>query len=359
MYLINFVLYDLLNNVLCDFDFKHRCLRQKIEMNRYIVNLQRYVHIYEQSEIEFSPLHLLSSIKTPCLPQIHLTFHNSQLSMTESLNKEDVMESLTIQITERGNRRVEIESLLKLMSVAEFHQSLTLKGVRRCDHIVCVTSDQVWVSDRNKLILTNTTGVALHQVEDSCSHSYRGSYTVNSERELIYIDRNYNVNKLSKDMKTTTTIIQRTDSTWRPRCMCWSLSTGDLLVAMFKYRAGKVTRFNHNGQLTQTIQHDSTGLQLYCDPRYITENNNGDVVVSDWLSAVVVTDRGGRHRFSYTGHPSGSGLWSRGICTDALSHILVCDDRTNAVHIIDKDGQFLSHLLKKNPRNGCTTELEL
>uniref|UniRef100_A0A8W8LIM6 Uncharacterized protein n=1 Tax=Magallana gigas TaxID=29159 RepID=A0A8W8LIM6_MAGGI len=32
--------------------------------------------------------------------------HTSQLSMTESLNKEDVMESLSaIQITERGNRR--------------------------------------------------------------------------------------------------------------------------------------------------------------------------------------------------------------------------------------------------------------
>ncbi|XP_052692830.1 uncharacterized protein LOC128171121 [Crassostrea angulata] len=61
--------------------------------------------------------------------------------------------------------------------------------------------------------------------------------------------------------------------------------------------------------------------------------------------AVVVTECGGRHRFSYTGHPSGSGLDPCGICTDALSHILVCDDKTKTVQMIDKDGQFLSHLL--------------
>uniref|UniRef100_A0A8W8LNG2 Tripartite motif-containing protein 3 n=1 Tax=Magallana gigas TaxID=29159 RepID=A0A8W8LNG2_MAGGI len=92
---------------------------------------------------------------------------------------------------------------------------------------------------------------------------------------------------------------------------------------------------------------------LYRRPSYITENNNGDVVVSDSIfpsGAVVVTERGGRHRFSYTGHPSGSGLWPWGICTDALSHILVCDDRT--VQMLNKDGQFLSHLLTKSQEMG-------
>nr|XP_034319922.1 uncharacterized protein LOC117687466 [Crassostrea gigas] len=147
-------------------------------------------------------------------------------------------------------------------------------------------------------------------------------------------------------MKTTTTFIERTDNTWEPRCVYWSPSTGDLLVGMYreKPRTGKVTRYNQSGQLTQTIQSNNTGLGLYRKPNYITENNNGDVVVSD-DDAVVVTDRGGRHRFSYTGPPSGSGLVPWGICTDALSHILVCDVRTNTVQMLDRDGQFLSHLL--------------
>ncbi|XP_065929523.1 uncharacterized protein [Magallana gigas] len=274
------------------------------------------------------------------------------------LDKRHVMESLREIATpgtdtpQQGN-----QCLLKLMSLPKLLHSLTVTGVGSCCHISCVTSDLVWVSDNIcNLILTDTTGVPLHRVKGSCSDG--GFHTVNSENELIYIDRNYNINKLSKDMKTTTTFIERTDSTWRPRCVYWSPSTGDLLIGMC-YRhtdTGKVTRYNQSGQQTQTIQHDNTGRGLYRKPNYITENNNGDVVVSDskddLSGAVTVTERGGRHRFSYTGRPSGSRLDPHGICTDALSHILVCDGKTKTVQMLDKDGQFLSHLLTKSQEMG-------
>eukprot|EP00105_Crassostrea_gigas_P045876 XP_019930024.1 PREDICTED: uncharacterized protein LOC105346123 [Crassostrea gigas] len=276
-----------------------------------------------------------------------------------------VMESVSeiptpgTEIPQQGN-----QCLLKLMYPPKLLLSLTVTGVDRYYHISCVTSDRVWVSDDgNNLILTDTTGVPLHRVEDSCSGSFRGLHTVNSESELIYIDRNYNINKLSKDMKTTTTLVERTDSTWEPQSVYWSPSTGDLLVGMYYKRSktGKITRYNQRGQLTQTIQHDNTGRGLYRLPNYITENNNGDVVVSEhkvyesdffydyWVGAVVVTERGGRHRFSYTGPPLGSSvLQPCGICTDALSHILVCDNRNKTIQMLDKDGQFLSHLLTKS-----------
>ncbi|XP_065929402.1 uncharacterized protein [Magallana gigas] len=358
-HLIDYIQNDFMCNVFCDFDFKHRCLKQKKEMIRHIVSIQRYVRIYEQRRV-IRPLQFLSCVKT-ALSQIHPTLHTSQLSMTESLNKEDVMESLSaIQITERGNRRVGNQCLLKLTSGAELHQSLTVTGVDRCYHISCVTSDRVWVSDRENLILTDKTGVCLHRVEHSCRVLFGGLHTVNNESELIYINRNYNINKLSKDMETITTFIETTEYTWGPWCVYWSPSTGDLLVGMWcthRYTAtGKVTRYNQSGQLTQTIQHDNTGRGLYRQPLYITENNNGDVVLSDSINyksgAVVVTERGGKHRFSYTGHPSGSGLQPRGICTDGLSHILVCDDKTKTIQMLDKDGQFLSHLLTKSREIG-------
>eukprot|EP00105_Crassostrea_gigas_P040757 XP_019924905.1 PREDICTED: uncharacterized protein LOC105333353 [Crassostrea gigas] len=358
-HLIDYIQEDFMCNVFCNFDFKHRFLKQKKEMIMHIVSLQRYVHIYEQRKV-IRPLQFLSSIKT-ALPQIHPTLHTSQLSMTESLNKEDVMESLSaIQITERGNRHLGNQCLLKLTSVPELHQ---VTCVASCCHISCVTSDRVWVSDhRNILMLMDTSGISLHRVKDPCNHLFdrEGFHTVNSESELIYIDGNGNINKLSKDMKTTTTFIETTDSTWEPLCVYWSPSTGDLLVGMSRdgsyihTRTGKVTRYNQSGQLTQTIQHDNTRrrMRMYSKPNYITENNNGDVVVSDSYSAVVVTERGGRHRFSYTGPPSGSGLVPRGICTDALSHILVCDGETKTVQMLDKDGQFLSHLLTKSQEMG-------
>lgn len=67
---------------------------------------------------------------------------------------------------------------------------------------------------------------------------------------------------------------------------------------------------------------------IYIDPHYITENNNGDVVVADFDFAA---DGGGYYRFSYTGPPFGPRLQPHGVCTDALSHILVCDSGTNTI----------------------------
>lgn len=120
--------------------------------------------------------------------------------------------------------------------------------------------------------------------------------------------------------------------------------------------SGRVVRYNQNGQLTQTIQRDNTGQELFSKPIYIIENANEDVVVSDCKlfksGSLVVTDREGRHRFSYTGHPLELGLWPSGVCTDTLSHILVCDDKTKTVQMIEKYGQFLSHHLTDSQNLG-------
>lgn len=206
------------------------------------------------------------------------------------------------------------QCLWNMMSFPELLRIPTVEDVHCCYHIACVAEDRVWVSDdKSNLISANSTGGTLHKVEDLRFHSYGGlgSHTVNIERKLIYIDKHFNIKELSKDMKTNTIFIQRQDSTWEPQCMYSSQYTGDLLVAMYrdKTKESKVIRYNKGGQLTQTIQHDNTGFDLYREPKYITENNDGDVVVSDYdfeTAAVVVTDSNGRHRFSYTGHPQGS-----------------------------------------------------
>lgn len=205
----------------------------------------------------------------------------------------------------------------------------------------------------------NTQGVNLHNIEDlyhdGDSYSdYYGAHTVTNDGELIYLDMSSNINKMSKDMKTVTTLIKNTDATWMPLSLHWSSSTTDLLVGMYRKDtlAGKVSRYNQNGQLTQVLKHDNKGLWLYSLPNYITENSNGDIVVSNfdsiyWTGAVVVTESGGRHRFYYTGHPPELGLEPGGVCTDALSHILVCDKGTGTVQMLDRDGQFLLHLLRR------------
>ncbi|XP_061185529.1 uncharacterized protein LOC133193584 [Saccostrea echinata] len=217
-------------------------------------------------------------------------------------------------------------------------------GVNVSVHISLVTSDRVWISDRSNLILTNTAGEKLKHLTDIAN--LWGIHTVNRDGDLMYIDSEYNINKLSIVNEAKITFIKHT-APWEAWSVYSSSATGDLLVGMrHTYsKTGKVNRYNNIGQHIQTIEHKNTGEELYRLPIYLTENRNGDVIVSDWkLEALVVTERGGRYRFSYTGL-SGYSLHPRGICTDALSRILVCDSYTNTVELIDQNGNFLSKIL--------------
>lgn len=85
-------------------------------------------------------------------------------------------------------------------------------------------------------------------------------------------------------------------------------------------------------------------------PHYITEKNNSDVVVADFdieVCDLVVTERGENHRSSYIWLSYGLRLEPQGVCTGALSQILVFDSGTNTIQITDRNNMFLSYLLIK------------
>ena len=112
---------------------------------------------------------------------------------------------------------------------------------------------------------------------------------------------------------------------------------------MIKDEEAKVTRYSKAGKEIQNIQTDSQQQELYSFPHYISENINGDICTSDYnKDAVVVVDKSGKHRFSYTGNGSVFHPW--GICTDVLGHILVCDEVSRAIHLLDQDGGFSSFI---------------
>ncbi|XP_078311372.1 uncharacterized protein LOC144618684 [Crassostrea virginica] len=345
-------------------DLEDRCIIQKTRMTRHMTGLLQYVHRYEQLSniMDKQPIKFL---------RIMTRKHDSQKDQEKLLTQRGKKEMVNMvvnlmkgmRLVKTGKRQAPgTELLLTLMSSPVLQKSLSVTGVKRCTHISCVTPDRVWVSDSYNLILTDTaTCKQLHSVNNSLNDKSLlfapGLHTVNCDSELIYIDKDNNINKLSSDMKTTTTLIKHTDTTWEPVCVYCSPSSGDLLALLVvRWRCdtnartytGKVMRYDNTGKHKQTIPHnDNTPHDLYEEPRYITENNNGDVVVSDWgRDAVVVTSGEGVHRFSYTGPPpSGSGLCPRGICTDVMSHILVSDITTDTVQMLDRDGQFLSYLL--------------
>ncbi|XP_062606779.1 uncharacterized protein LOC134268530, partial [Saccostrea cucullata] len=183
--------------------------------------------------------------------------------------------------------------------------------------------------------------------EDKTSGGY-GYHTVTQDRDLIFTERNKNViNRITPD-NNITEFIKTGD--WTPYSIHSSHINEDLLVGMMF----RVTRYNKTGKELQNIQRDNKRQELYKYPKYITENINGDICTSDYnKDAVVMVNKSGQHRFSYKGQESG--LDPYGICTDVLGHILVCV--SNAVHLLDQDGQFLSLLLTEqevyHPRSVC------
>ena len=265
--------------------------------------------------------------------------------------------------------------LLTLMSSPVLQKYITVKGVNCCTEISLVTSEMFWVSNSSslldidlfkplKLILSDTEGNTLAQRTDACPSVF-GFHTMSKNRDLIYIADNKDIIKLSNDMKIKTTVVTITD--WRAGSVFCSKSSGDVLVGMSKnvpdqnYTCdgtisslkSKITRYDQFGSHIQTVEYDNAGQRLFYRPKFITENNNGDVIVSEDCRLVVI-DQAGNYRFSYRGPEFGTVLRPIGVCTDALSNILVCDKTTNTVQMIDKDGSFLSFLLTdKSPGITC------
>uniref|UniRef100_K1PNT3 Tripartite motif-containing protein 2 n=1 Tax=Magallana gigas TaxID=29159 RepID=K1PNT3_MAGGI len=292
--------------------------------------------------------------------------------------KIEPMETASIQLKPTGKQRKQdreksdVKQTLSLSSSVTKVREYTVPVVDSVYHISLGKSGTLWVSDGDgNLVQTDLQGNQLQKIQTSGESE--GYHTVTQDGGLIYTDQNNKViNRITPD-NTITRFIKTGD--WEPLSIHSSHINGDILVGMRKDREpskvtrynktgtelhingdilvgmetdeeGKVTRYNKTGTEIQNIQRDNKGQALYDYPHYITENINGDVCVSDYgKHAVVVVDKSGQHRFSYTGQGSEFGLY--GICTDVLGHILVCDYDNDTVHLLDQDGQFLSLLLTK------------
>lgn len=77
---------------------------------------------------------------------------------------------------------------------------------------------------------------------------------------------------------------------------------------------------------------------------YVDDNINANICLS--MGAVHVLHANGKHRFTYEGKEASLSqpFLSRGICTDVLGHILVADENNRGIHVLDKDGGFLTML---------------
>ncbi|XP_062599138.1 uncharacterized protein LOC134260605 [Saccostrea cucullata] len=240
--------------------------------------------------------------------------------------------------SDKGKSKVK-QTLSLSSSVTEVRE-FSVPGVDNVFHMSLDQSGRLWVSDGNgNLVQTDLQGDQLQMMQTRTGEGY---HTTTQDGDLIFTDCHKNViNRITLD-NNITEFIKTGD--WFPLSIHSSHINGDLLVGMWKDEEGKVTRYNKTGKELQNIQRDNKGQGLYSHLHYITENINGDICTSDKTEkkAVVVVNKSGKHRFSYTGQESGFSPY--GICTDVLGHILVCDNQR--LHILDQAGQFLSLLIR-------------
>ena len=107
--------------------------------------------------------------------------------------------------------------------------------------------------------------------------------------------------------------------------------------------------FGMDGKQQHTYQYDSNKHRLFTRPQRITTNNNKDIVVVDWTSGVtgrvVVVGREGGLRWTYTGHSKinvTTQFNPTDVVTTTAGHIIVCDYRSHALHVLSEQGDILT-----------------
>ncbi|XP_078311348.1 uncharacterized protein LOC144618676 [Crassostrea virginica] len=261
------------------------------------------------------------------------------------------MEAAVLTPTKFSEKRLEQSEYkfdMKQTSSVEKVREYSVPVVENAVHISVANSGKLWVSDfRGNLLQINLQGKLLKKIQTS--HGFIGYHSATQDGSLIYSDtKKKMIYRITPDRKVTELIKIRN---WDPISVHSSRINGDILVGMKTDKEAQIARYSKTGKEIQIIQKDSNckEQELYSKPRYITENINGDICASDYKKcAVVVVNKSGQHRFSYTGQ--GSVFYPWGICTDVLGHILLCNSVDNTVHLLDQDGGFLSAIL--SPQQG-------
>nr|XP_011439546.2 uncharacterized protein LOC105336787 [Crassostrea gigas]XP_011439547.2 uncharacterized protein LOC105336787 [Crassostrea gigas]XP_011439549.2 uncharacterized protein LOC105336787 [Crassostrea gigas] len=211
-----------------------------------------------------------------------------------------------------------------------------------------VTDDnKVWMGGASEELKLFDLQGNLHQ---TVSITTEGMYLCMYNKQVVYTDKQNNAVRMISDNDAVVTMFTTGD--WKPRGITGTASR-DILVCLYKGDQNKVVRYSSTGTVLQEIQYDSQCQSLYKLAIYITENVNGDIIVTDWKKkAVIAVDRLGLFGYSYSGVQKCSA-----ITTDSVGHVIVTDIQGDKIHMLNRDGRFLRYIIPEGgieyPRAVC------
>ncbi|XP_062582633.1 uncharacterized protein LOC134244369 [Saccostrea cucullata] len=351
-------------------------LKHKSILKAHLDEIKSIQNLIEQTQLNLSKIEESNEVsktmeyisknkelsKLPPKVQVSLPMFSSNTIDTEQLYKLiGSLSPLSSTKDENGYRLKKAGTLSKeLMKVPELI-SMINTGYEKLRNVTCYSGEEIWTNarDNSNMKYFNIQGSIIKTIK-TISNEWPNDITINKNGDLVYCDwKTKTVNEVKNGQSNELIRLQG----WTPLNLCVTPS-GDILVVMFNddETESKVVRYSGSTE-KQTIQFENENKPLYSGKntiKYITENRNLDICVSDSkVCAVVVVSDTGNLRFRYTGHPSSSKnkpFNPYGIGTDSLSQILTADFDNQCIHILDQDGQFLSYIDNcdlKNPYGLC------
>lgn len=224
------------------------------------------------------------------------------------------------------------------------------KYENRFQAITFTDKEKLWVGgSARKLKLFDMQGNLNNTVDITCTGDFLCMYN----KQAVFSDW---VNKEVKMISDTNNMVTMfSTGNMEPRGIT-STASGDFLVCIRHGNCSNVVRFSPTGSVLQKIQYDSQYQPLYEEATYITENVNGDIIVTDKKrKAVIAVDRLGIFQYLYSG--KNQSFKPVSIASDSVGHVIIADN-VGQIHILDIYGLFLGYIFPKrelpNPCVVCT-----
>nr|XP_022300408.1 uncharacterized protein LOC111108670 isoform X1 [Crassostrea virginica]XP_022300409.1 uncharacterized protein LOC111108670 isoform X1 [Crassostrea virginica]XP_022300410.1 uncharacterized protein LOC111108670 isoform X1 [Crassostrea virginica] len=350
---------DQMEKEICEIKVKHHSLLKK-----HLVEIKQIQSLMQQTLLALNEMEESNEVS----PTIHYRSKNEEFSKLPPKVNVSIPKYIPKQIEREALRNL-IGKITPLSTILEERVFTAKKpntsvrelldkpevlntintGHANLRSVTCLNEEQIWTSGETADIKCfNIQGVLQKTIK---TKSGNNPYDIAVDRDgaLLYTGswRTRTVYKVKNDQTEEIITLQG----WRPKNLCVT-SSDDLLVSMNTDNGTQFKVVRYSGStVTQTIQFDDEGQPLYSgnpNIKYISENRNLDICVADHgAEAVVVVNRAGKLRFSYTGHPSptkNKRFKPYGISTDSQSRILTADGGNHCIHILDTDGQFLRYI---------------